>query len=144
MRFSRKQHKYISLLIITYIIVSCFSSYTYTSSSLFARDLNSDFSHTIYTTSFTSSNEDDICTPELLGRQELISRQEASHKTRSLSHTHKTVLNLINIADMIHIPLYHSLYEYISTSCEPRSTSFIIRYIHRQDGKKKDGHSFLS
>ena len=90
----------------------------------------------IYNLSITSSGED-ICTPEMLGRQELISRPEISHKIRTLSNTYKSLLYLANISDTIHIPLYQGLSEYISVACEPRSTAFIIDYIHMKDGKKK-------
>ena len=90
----------------------------------------------IYNLSITSSGED-ICTPEMLGRQELISRPEISHKIRTFSNTYKSLLYLANISDTIHIPLYQGLSEYISVACEPRSTAFIIDYIHMKDGKKK-------
>ncbi len=137
MCFNKKQCRYASLLIILCIIFSCFASNTSTISTPFINQNTSAHSEeAIYNLSITSSSED-ICTPEMLGRQELISSPEISHKARNFSHTYKTLLYFVNIFDTIHIPLYQCLSEYISDSCEPKSTAFIIDYIHTKDGKKK-------
>ena len=137
MRFNKKQCRYTSLLVTLCIILSCLVSYTSTISTPFIDQAASVHSEeAIYNLSITSSGED-ICTPEMLGRQELISRPEISHKIRTFSNTYKSLLYLVNISDTIHIPLYQGLSEYISVACEPRSTAFIIDYIHMKDGKKK-------
>lgn len=137
MRFNKKQCRYTSLLVTLCIILSCLVSYTSTISTPFIDQAASVHSEeAIYNLSITSSGED-ICTPEMLGRQELISRPEISHKIRTFSNTYKSLLYLSNISDTIHIPLYQGLSEYISVACEPRSTAFIIDYIHMKDGKKK-------
>lgn len=137
MRFNKKQCRYTSLLVTLCIILSCLVSYTSTISTPFIDQAASVHSEeAIYNLSITSSGED-ICTPEMLGRQELISRPEISHKIRTFSNTYKALLYLANISDTIHIPLYQGLSEYISVACEPRSTAFIIDYIHMKDGKKK-------
>ena len=137
MRFNKKQCRYTSLLVTLCIILSCLVSYTSTISTPFIDQAASVHSEeAIYNLSITSSGED-ICTPEMLGRQELISRPEISHKIRTFSNTYKLLLYLSNISDTIHIPLYQGLSEYISVACEPRSTAFIIDYIHMKDGKKK-------
>ncbi len=137
MCFNKKQCRYAGLLITLCIILSCFGLYTSTISTPFIEQSVSVHSEeSINNLSITSSGED-ICTPEMLGRQELISRSEISHKARSFSNTYKTLLHLANISDPIHIPPYQSLSECISVSCEPRSTAFIIDYIHMKDGKKK-------
>ena len=137
MRFNKKQCRYTSLLVTLCIILSCLVSYTSTISTPFIDQAASVHSEeAIYNLSITSSGED-ICTPEMLGRQELISRPEISHKIRTFSNTYKSLLYSANISDTIHIPLYQGLSEYISVACEPRSTAFIIDYIHMKDGKKK-------
>lgn len=137
MRFNKKQCRYTSLLVTLCIILSCLVSYTSTISTPFIDQAASVHSEeAIYNLSITSSGED-ICTPEMLGRQELISRPEISHKIRTFSNTYKSLLYWANISDTIHIPLYQGLSEYISVACEPRSTAFIIDYIHMKDGKKK-------
>lgn len=137
MRFNKKQCRYTSLLVTLCIILSCLVSYTSTISTPFIDQAASVHSEeAIYNLSITSSGED-ICTPEMLGRQELISRPEISHKIRTFSNTYKSLLYLANISDTIHIHLYQGLSEYISVACEPRSTAFIIDYIHMKDGKKK-------
>ena len=137
MRFNEKQCRYTSLLVTLCIILSCLVSYTSTISTPFIDQAASVHSEeAIYNLSITSSGED-ICTPEMLGRQELISRPEISHKIRTFSNTYKSLLYLANISDTIHIPLYQGLSEYISVACEPRSTAFIIDYIHMKHGKKK-------
>lgn len=137
MRFNKKQCRYTSLLVTLCIILSCLVSYTSTISTPFIDQAASVHSEeAIYNLSITSSGED-ICTPEMLGRQELISRPEISHKIRTFSNTYKSLLYLANISDTIPIPLYQGLSEYISVACEPRSTAFIIDYIHMKDGKKK-------
>lgn len=137
MRFNKKQCRYTSLLVTLCIILSCLVSYTSTISTPFIDQAASVHSEeAIYNLSITSSGED-ICTPEMLGRQELISRPEISHKIRTFSNTYKSLLYFANISDTIHIPLYQGLSEYISVACEPRSTAFIIDYIHMKDGKKK-------
>ena len=137
MRFNEKQCRYTSLLVTLGIILSCLVSYTSTISTPFIDQAASVHSEeAIYNLSITSSGED-ICTPEMLGRQELISRPEISHKIRTFSNTYKSLLYFANISDTIHIPLYQGLSEYISVACEPRSTAFIIDYIHMKDGKKK-------
>lgn len=137
MFLNKKQCRYAGLLIILCITLSCFGSYTYTIFTPFIEQAASVHSEeTISNLSITSSGED-ICTPEMLGRQELISRSEISHKTRTFSNTYKTLLHLANISDAIHIPPYQCLSECISAACEPRSTAFIIDYIHMKDGKKK-------
>lgn len=137
MRFNKKQCRYTSLLVTLCIILSCLVSYTSTISTPFIDQAASVHSEeAIYNLSITSSGED-ICTPEMLGRQELISRPEISHKIRTFSNTYKSLLYLANISDTIHILLYQGLSEYISVACEPRSTAFIIDYIHMKDGKKK-------
>ena len=136
-RAYEKQCRYTSLLVTLCIILSCLVSYTSTISTPFIDQAASVHSEeAIYNLSITSSGED-ICTPEMLGRQELISRPEISHKIRTFSNTYKSLLYLANISDTIHIPLYQGLSEYISVACEPRSTAFIIDYIHMKDGKKK-------
>lgn len=137
MRFNEKQRRYASLLVTLCIILSCLVSYTSTISTPFidqAAYVHSE--EAIYNLSITSSIED-ICTPEMLGRQELISRPEISHKIRTFLNTYKSLLYLANIPDTIHIPPYQGLSECISVACEPRSTAFIIDYIHMKDGKKK-------
>ena len=79
MRFNEKQCRYTSLLVTLCIILSCLVSYTSTISTPFIDQAASVHSEeAIYNLSITSSGED-ICTPEMLGRQELISRPEISH-----------------------------------------------------------------
>ena len=88
MRFNKKQCRYTSLLVTLCIILSCLVSYTSTISTPFIDQAASVHSEeAIYNLSITSSGED-ICTPEMLGRQELISRPEISHKIRTLSNTY--------------------------------------------------------
>ena len=83
MRFNKKQCRYTSLLVTLCIILSCLVSYTSTISTPFIDQAASVHSEeAIYNLSITSSGED-ICTPEMLGRQELISRPEISHKIRT-------------------------------------------------------------
>ena len=132
MRFNKKQCRYTSLLVTLCIILSCLVSYTSTISTPFI-----DQAASVHSEEAITSSGEDICTPEMLGRQELISRPEISHKIRTFSNTYKSLLYLANISDTIHIPLYQGLSEYISVACEPRSTAFIIDYIHMKDGKKK-------
>ena len=111
MRFNKKQCRYTSLLVTLCIILSCLVSYTSTISTPFIDQAASVHSEeAIYNLSITSSGED-ICTPEMLGRQELISRPEISHKIRTFSNTYKSLLYLANISDTIHIPLYQGLSE---------------------------------
>ena len=141
MSFDKKQSRYISLVIILCIIASCFSILTSAISALSTDNLNSDFPHTIYTTSISSAHAD-ACTPEMLGRQELNSQSRAVHRGNCFSHSYKLLLHVINIIDSIHIPLYHSSIEDFFDQCEPKSTVVIIRYIHLLDGKKKGVHNF--
>lgn len=143
MYFYKKQYqyRYISAFIILCMIMSCLNISAISTISDHCKD--SDFPHSIYTTTFISSSED-ACTPEMLGRQTLNSYAATSHKTYGFSHTHKTLSDIITTIDTIHSPLYHSLFEHISNSCEPASTASIISYIHLQDGKKKNQHNFLS
>ena len=141
MSFGKKQLRYTSLLIILCIIASCFNIHTATVSALSTNNSNSNFPHTIYTTSISSANTD-VCTLEMLGRQELNSQSRAVHRGNCFSHSYKLLLHVINIIDSIHIPLYHSSIEKFFNQCEPKSTVAIIRYIHLLDGKKKGVHNF--
>ena len=135
MAFDKKQCSYTSLFIIFCIIASCLNIHSTTITTFSDHYSGSEFPQAIYTTSAISTSED-ACTPEMLGRQELNSRPEIFHKNYSLSNTYRILLYTINTIDTIHIALCHSLFEYISNSCEPVSTAFIISYIHLQDGKK--------
>ena len=143
MFIEKKYYRYICSLIILCIFASCINIHQTSVPALFTKDLNSCFPHDIYTTSAFSSN-DDVCTPEMLGRQELYSSPNIIHKKNTFSHTHRLLLYIVNIVDTIHLPLYYYLPEYLSDSCEAKSTENIIDYIHLKDGKKKEGHSFLS
>ena len=127
----------------TYIFVYCALYicvlYQYSSdicSHTFTQSFNSGFPNDIYTTSAASSN-DDACTPEMLGRQELYSYSNIVHKKNNFSHTYRLLLYITDIVDTIHFPSYYYLSEYLSGICEPKSTENIIDYIHLQDGKKK-------
>lgn len=139
----KKHYRYTYLFIALCIFVSCINIHQTSVPTHFTKDLNSCFPHDIYTISAFSSN-DDACTPEMLGRQELYSSPNIIHKRNTFSHTHRLLLYILNIIDTIHFPLYYYLLEYLSDSCEAKSTENIIDYIHLKDGKKKEGHSFLS
>lgn len=146
MHISNKHYRYISLFIILCILASCFNihiSAVLTSSTNIS---NSDFSHDTYTTYTThiSNADSDACTPEMLGRQELTCQSNVLHKSNKFSHTYKLLLYVINIIDSLHIPTYRSQLEHLSKPQKNISTTFIIKYIHSQDGKKKDIHNFLS
>ena len=132
MRFNEKQCRYTSLLVTLCIILSCLVSYTSTISTPFIDQAASVHSEeAIYNLSITSSGED-ICTPEMLGRQELISRPEISHKIRTFSNTYKSLLYLANISDTIHIRFHnlspfqgHLLYHQ-----KPQPVIYHIRIFH--------------
>lgn len=134
---AKKHYKHTYLFIVLCIFVSCINIHQTSVPILFTQSFNSGFPNDIYTTSAASSN-DDACTPEMLGRQELYSYSNIVHKKNNFSHTYRLLLYITDIVDTIHFPSYYYLSEYLSGICEPKSTENIIDYIHLQDGKKKN------
>ena len=122
---AKKHYKHTYLFIVLCIFVSCINIHQTSVPILFTQSFNSGFPNDIYTTSAASSN-DDACTPEMLGRQELYSYSNIVHKKNNFSHTYRLLLYITDIVDTIHFPSYYYLSEYLSGICEPKSTENII------------------
>ena len=81
---AKKHYRHTYLFIVLCIFVSCINIHQTSVPILFTQSFSSGFPNDIYTTSATSSN-DDACTPEMLGRQELYSYSNIVHKKNNFS-----------------------------------------------------------
>ena len=105
--FTEKKHyRHTYLFIVLCIFVSCINIHQTSVPILFTQSFSSGFPNDIYTTSATSSN-DDACTPEMLGRQELYSYSNIVHKKNNFSHTYRL---LLYIKDIVHTINFQSYY----------------------------------